>query len=173
MWQLERVSGPFSGIMCSSLHANGRHLPGATSCWEYSTQRRGFSDQQLCYHLPVDRRKKHPISAPGCEMFGSRDASSESSTPVESAQTVELLISHGARVNATDAGGSTALHCAVECKAGRQVLELLLSGGADMQAEDNNGHSPLQLAASSGRSAQCCIHPYPLTCLAGHYLGVC
>ncbi len=86
---------------------------------------------------------------------------------------VELLIYHGARVNATDAVGSTALHCAAECNSGRQVLDLLLSAGADIQAEDNNGHSPLQVAASSGRSTQCCTHPYPLPCLAGHYLGMC
>jgi ankyrin repeat protein len=63
---------------------------------------------------------------------------------------VELLLAHGADINARDIGGRTQLHYAAE--EGRvNVAELLLAHGADVNAKDNEGKTPLRKAAESGK----------------------
>ncbi|XP_004693608.1 PREDICTED: ankyrin repeat domain-containing protein 27 [Condylura cristata] len=65
------------------------------------------------------------------------------------ASLIDLLVSKGAVVNATDYHGSTPLHLA--CQKGYQgVTLLLLHYKADTQVPDNNGNTPLHLACTYG-----------------------
>ena len=61
----------------------------------------------------------------------------------------EILIAHGADVNAKDSGGNTALHAAAWD--GRdEVVKLLLSKGAEADAKRSDGLTPLINAAGPG-----------------------
>ncbi|XP_053557650.1 ankyrin repeat domain-containing protein 27 [Bombina bombina] len=65
------------------------------------------------------------------------------------AQFIDLLVSKGAAVNATDYHGSTPLH--LSCQKGYQTITLLLlhyKSCPDIQ--DNNGNTPLHLACTYG-----------------------
>ncbi|XP_049579319.1 ankyrin repeat domain-containing protein 27 isoform X3 [Syngnathus scovelli] len=65
------------------------------------------------------------------------------------AQLIDLLVSKGAPVNATDYHTLTPLHLA--CQKGYQgVALLLLHYKADADAQDNNGNTPLHLACMYG-----------------------
>lgn len=65
------------------------------------------------------------------------------------ASLIDLLVSKGAVVNATDYHGSTPLHLA--CQKGYQsVTLLLLHYKAGTQVSDNNGNTPLHLACTYG-----------------------
>ncbi|XP_076988384.1 ankyrin repeat domain-containing protein 27 isoform X3 [Tamandua tetradactyla] len=65
------------------------------------------------------------------------------------ASLIDLLVSRGAVVNATDYHGSTPLHLA--CQKGCQsVTLLLLHYKASPEVQDNNGNSPLHLACMHG-----------------------
>ncbi|KAK3526640.1 hypothetical protein QTP70_030848 [Hemibagrus guttatus] len=62
---------------------------------------------------------------------------------------IDLLVSKGAAVNATDYHGLTALH--LSCQKGYQgVTLLLLHYQANTDAQDNNGNTPLHLACMYG-----------------------
>jgi ankyrin repeat protein len=62
---------------------------------------------------------------------------------------VEVLLAHGAKIQATNESGATPLHCAVqEAKLG--VVELLIAKGADVNVEDRGGATPLADALSLG-----------------------
>ncbi|HEX5417361.1 MAG TPA: ankyrin repeat domain-containing protein, partial [Chloroflexota bacterium] len=63
---------------------------------------------------------------------------------------VQLLLDHGAAVNAVGPRGKTALHYAAT--AGHaHVTELLLDRGADPTQLDEAGHTPLDLALAAGK----------------------
>ncbi|XP_004636880.1 ankyrin repeat domain-containing protein 27 isoform X2 [Octodon degus] len=65
------------------------------------------------------------------------------------ASLIDLLVSKGAVVNATDYHGSTPLHLA--CQRGYQsVTLLLLHYKASAEVQDNNGNTPLHLACTYG-----------------------
>jgi ankyrin len=65
------------------------------------------------------------------------------------ADSVELLLEHGADVNAIAGNGWTPLHIA--CASGREALvDLLLENGADVNAMTEAGDSPLVLATRYG-----------------------
>ncbi|XP_058530472.1 ankyrin repeat domain-containing protein 27 isoform X2 [Ochotona princeps] len=65
------------------------------------------------------------------------------------ASLIDLLVSKGAAVNATDYHGATPLHLA--CQKGCQsVTLLLLHYKASADAQDNNGNTPLHLACTYG-----------------------
>ncbi|XP_037306293.2 ankyrin repeat domain-containing protein 27 isoform X2 [Pungitius pungitius] len=65
------------------------------------------------------------------------------------AQLIDLLVSKGAQVNATDYHALTPLHLA--CQRGYQgVTLLLLHYKADTDAQDNSGNTPLHLACMHG-----------------------
>ena len=58
---------------------------------------------------------------------------------------VNLLLKHGAKVNAQANDGQTALHFAVR-RQNPEVVALLLANGADPNLRDNNGTTPLDIA---------------------------
>jgi ankyrin repeat protein len=76
-------------------------------------------------------------------------------------QLVQLLLHHGANVNARSGSGHTALHWAAhaetnmitnkESTTSRLVVQLLLDHGANVHAVDNRGRTALHLAAMDGR----------------------
>ena len=70
---------------------------------------------------------------------------------VESGHTdvVELLLTHGADVNAKAGGESTPLHLAAGYGY-KDVAKFLLTNKAEVNAMDNGGNTPLHLAAAGG-----------------------
>ncbi|KAL1961782.1 hypothetical protein VTN77DRAFT_1069 [Rasamsonia byssochlamydoides] len=63
---------------------------------------------------------------------------------------VDLLIQNNARLNASDASGSTALHLAA-CRGHLAVLELLLMEAVDLEAKTSHGRTALWVAANNGQ----------------------
>lgn len=66
------------------------------------------------------------------------------------AKIVEQLLDQGAKINATDPAGNTALHRAVS-KGQLKIVRLLLSGGSNINAANQKLETPIYLAASSGQ----------------------
>jgi RNA polymerase sigma factor (sigma-70 family) len=65
------------------------------------------------------------------------------------AETVQILLDRGAKVDAADDRGQTALHMAVEWGAG--ITKLLVDKGADVNARTKSGATPLMLAAAGNQ----------------------
>jgi ankyrin repeat protein len=71
-------------------------------------------------------------------------------TPLSSAgskDVTELLLAHGADVNAKDNDGWTPLHRASSASSRREVVESLMAHGADVNAANNKGQTALHMAA--------------------------
>ncbi|WP_339045351.1 ankyrin repeat domain-containing protein [Candidatus Mesenet endosymbiont of Agriotes lineatus] len=66
-----------------------------------------------------------------------------------SIDSVKLLISKGADVNAKDKNGHTPLYVAIY-KNNVDIAKLLISNGADINAKDNSGNTLLQVASEEG-----------------------
>jgi ankyrin repeat protein len=65
------------------------------------------------------------------------------------ANTVKLLIDHGADATARDESQSTPLHLVSESSLGSgEAVQLLIEHGADVTAIDGNQRTPLHLASS-------------------------
>jgi len=79
---------------------------------------------------------------------------------------VELLLAHGADVNAKADNGETPLHFAAR-KGYTNVVKLLWLHGADVDAKDNHGDTPLDLAAVYGNSAVAEVLRHPSTKAVG------
>uniref|UniRef100_A0A8D8A9H6 Ankyrin-2 n=1 Tax=Culex pipiens TaxID=7175 RepID=A0A8D8A9H6_CULPI len=60
--------------------------------------------------------------------------------------TVQLLMDHGAAVNATDEQGNTALHLAFKYGEA-ELVEVLVRNGADLSMKNKEGKVPLQMAS--------------------------
>lgn len=71
----------------------------------------------------------------------------------------ELLLAHGADINATDYQGRTPLHVALGYDAGIDIVQLLVRSGADVNIQDDEGRTPLYLASSENcpEYAQCLL----------------
>jgi hypothetical protein len=65
------------------------------------------------------------------------------------ATAVALCLQHGARVDAVDDTGQTALHYAA-ASAGEDVVRLLAARGADLFAKDKQGRTPLDVTLGGG-----------------------
>jgi ankyrin repeat protein len=63
-------------------------------------------------------------------------------------EAVRLLLDRGAKVNATNNNGATALHVAVN--RGDPLVKLLCERGADVNAKNKQGQTPLDLALGAG-----------------------
>ncbi|XP_055536159.1 putative ankyrin repeat protein RF_0381 [Wyeomyia smithii] len=61
-----------------------------------------------------------------------------------STETVQLLLDHGANINAADCDGNTALHMAFSSSE-RQLAEVLIRNGADLKAVNRDGKVPYQM----------------------------
>ncbi|XP_019932571.3 death-associated protein kinase 1 [Aedes albopictus] len=61
-----------------------------------------------------------------------------------SIKTVQLLLDHGARLDARDAAGNSALHLAF-ARGELELVEVLLRNGADFTARNCNGEIPIQM----------------------------
>ncbi|MDR1312025.1 MAG: ankyrin repeat domain-containing protein [Burkholderiaceae bacterium] len=64
---------------------------------------------------------------------------------------VDILLRHGARVDARSRRGDTPLHLTVN-KGSVPITERLIRAGADVQARDEEGRTPLHLAADKGNT---------------------
>jgi ankyrin repeat protein len=71
---------------------------------------------------------------------------------VRDAAIMQLLIDHGADVNARQQMGYTALHTAAQ-HGDDVMLDLLLAAGADPRAAGDDGKTPADLAAAQGHTA--------------------
>lgn len=67
----------------------------------------------------------------------------------EKEELAQLLLAHGADVNARDNDGNTPLLDAALSNQ-REIVKLLLANGADVNAKNKNGLSPLDMAAPRG-----------------------
>lgn len=80
-----------------------------------------------------------------------------SKMPRSDKQVVNILVNHGADINAQDAAKRTPLHHAVSGKYMAPVVELLLRCGANVDAEDGCGLTGLHEASFSGDVAVVCL----------------
>ena len=77
-----------------------------------------------------------------------------SSKDKKSAFFVDLLIRHGADINAPNRDGSTPLHVAASSRLALEstIVRLLLRHGANVDATDSKGRTPLDVASLEGNS---------------------
>jgi len=91
----------------------------------------------------IDAKDKHPTTLPTLlhKMCHERNAGM-----------VQLLLSHGADVNAVSTYGETAVHI-VAARGFADILELLINNGGNIRAKTNAGWTPLHEACWQGRVA--------------------
>ncbi|KAK2492495.1 hypothetical protein MC885_007928 [Smutsia gigantea] len=103
---------------------------------------------QACL-MPEKEREKIWLHIECLESFFTSFSVVKSFCSVGQASLIDLLVSKGGVVNATDYHGSTPLHLA--CQKGYQsVTLLLLHYKASTEVQDNNGNTPLHLACTYG-----------------------
>jgi ankyrin repeat protein len=69
--------------------------------------------------------------------------------PEEAVATIELLLTRGLNINATNNNGDTALHAAVAGRASPDIVRALLKHGARIDAANKRGLTPLDAATQS------------------------
>ena len=72
-------------------------------------------------------------------------------TPEEAVATIELLLSRGLDINATNANGDTALHAAVSGRASAEIVKVLVERGAKLDVQNKRNLTPLAIAQKSNK----------------------
>ncbi|MCY4173388.1 MAG: ankyrin repeat domain-containing protein [Cyanobacteria bacterium MAG CAR3_bin_5] len=88
----------------------------------------------------------HPITSLALGSYGTPLHKAASVNHVEM---VELLLQHGADINAEDRSENSPLHLAIYAGHG-DLARLLIEAGADVQARNHAGNTPVQMAAFAG-----------------------
>ena len=156
----------------TTTHSCTTDVHGFTNCSNTTTS--SYSTQGTCKkwgppeQVPVTRKEKSLVSegnvwrydpklvadiaraaeAHGADVARAAAAAQESARKAAAAE-AELLLAHGADVNARDKDGETYLHHAAKAGTGKEA-ELLLAHGADVNAKDSSGRTPLHYAARYG-----------------------
>lgn len=98
------------------------------------------------------------VRMPGVAEWGDERTPLHLAVEQRNKQIVELLIFHGADLNARKHLGDTALHVAVEGKENGEIVELLLSRGANVNALGYLELTPLHLVATKEMAAILIAH---------------
>ena len=72
-------------------------------------------------------------------------------TPEEAVETIELLLSRGLDINATNTNGDTALHAAVTGRASHEIVQVLVERGARLDVQNKRNLTPLAIAQKSNK----------------------
>ena len=72
-------------------------------------------------------------------------------TPEEAVATIELLLSRGLDINATNTNGDTALHAAVSGRASPEIVKVLVDRGAKLDVQNKRSLTPLAIAQKSNK----------------------
>jgi ankyrin repeat protein len=72
-------------------------------------------------------------------------------TPDEAVATIELLLSLGLDINATNTNGDTALHAAVSGRASPEIVQALVERGAKLDVQNKRNLTPLAIAQKSNK----------------------
>ena len=118
---------------------------------DVNSRKDGFSHPPLCF--ATSREATEALIAAGADI-SLRDNSLSRATPLHSiadsgqTEAAEVLLSHGASIDAKDSLGRTPLHRAAN-SGQKKMAELLIAKGADINAEDTRGLTPLNIAIDS------------------------
>ena len=72
-------------------------------------------------------------------------------TPEEAVETIQLLLSRGLDINATNTNGDTALHAAVTGRASHEIVKVLVERGAKLDMQNKRNLTPLAIAQKSNK----------------------
>ena len=72
-------------------------------------------------------------------------------TPEEAVATIELLLSRGLDINATNTNGDTALHAAITVRASPEIVKAIVERGANLNVPNKRGQTPLAIAQRSNK----------------------
>ena len=72
-------------------------------------------------------------------------------TPEEAVATIELLLSRGLDINATNTNGDTALHAAISARASPEIVKALVERKANLNVPNKRGQTPLAIAQRSNK----------------------
>ncbi len=72
-------------------------------------------------------------------------------TPEEAVATIELLLSRGLDINATNTNRDTALHAAISARASAEIVKALVERKANLNVPNKRGQTPLAIAQRSNK----------------------
>ena len=72
-------------------------------------------------------------------------------TPEEAVATIDLLLSRGLDIHATNTTGDTALHAAVTGRASHEIVKVLVERGAKLDVQNKRNLTPLAIAQKSNK----------------------
>ena len=118
---------------------------------DVNSKKGGFSHPPLCF--ATSREVTEALIATGADI-GLRDKSLSGATPLHSiahsgqTEAAEVLMAHGANIDAKDSLGRTPLHRAAN-NGQKKMVGLLITKGADINTADTRGLTPLNIAIDS------------------------